>query len=76
MTIPDAEGADLPEGDSDLLAKEVGEGKAHPAGCMNLVPRSIEGGFSSENSCYTSRLFSHGRRSVSVLAPPTAAGTA
>jgi hypothetical protein len=39
MTIPDAEGADLPEGNSDLLASEVGEGKAQPAGCTTLARR-------------------------------------
>src|SRR5450759_6005796 len=39
MTIPDAQGAVCPEGNSGLPAREVGEGRPHPAGCTTLARR-------------------------------------
>ena len=39
MTIPDAQGAELPEGNSGLPAREVGEGRLHPAGCTTFARR-------------------------------------
>jgi len=37
MTIPDAQGSVSPEGNSGLPAREVGEGRLHPAGCTTLA---------------------------------------
>jgi len=36
MLVPDAEGAVLSEGESDLTGK-VGEGRSHPAGCSTTA---------------------------------------
>jgi hypothetical protein len=39
MTIPDAQGAESPEGNTGLPAREVGEGRLDPAGYTTLARR-------------------------------------